>query len=404
MKAVMYGAGNIGRGFIAKRFFLTGYETVFIDVNESLVEGLKKEGKYPIFVTRGDHYDTEWVENVTAVNGRDAEAASDEIASCDVMATALGVNVLPFVAKIIASAIEKRYAAGKRPLNILICENLIGSGKYLRGLVEPFIPEGLKDYFENSIGFVSVSVCITVPPTAEKFLKVNSLAVCSDVYSELPADAEAFRPAGGEIPKVDGLVPFSPFSFYIERKLLIHNLGHATMAYLGRLRGHKYIYEAAADPFVKYILFRTLCESARALSLRHSVPLEDLMKFIRNLVTRLDNPLLDDTVFRVGKDPKRKLSAGDRLGGAYKMCREQGIIPAHIAVAVAAGYLFDPEEDAIALEVSGCAKNEGIAVALEKYSGITDPADVAMIGKFYEMLKNGADFGEFVTELDRLTE
>ena len=86
------------------------------------------------------------------------------------------------------------------------------------------------------------------------------------------------------------------------------------------------------------------------------------------------------------------------------MCREQGIIPAHIAVAVAAGYLFDPEEDAIALEVSGCAKNEGIAVALEKYSGITDPADVAMIGKFYEMLKNGADFGEFVTELDRLTE
>ena len=43
MKAVMYGAGNIGRGFIAKRFFLTGYETVFIDVNESLVEGLKKE-------------------------------------------------------------------------------------------------------------------------------------------------------------------------------------------------------------------------------------------------------------------------------------------------------------------------------------------------------------------------
>ncbi len=135
MKAVMYGAGNIGRGFIAKRFFLTGYETVFIDVNESLVEGLKKEKKYPIFVTRGDHYDTEWVENVTAVNGRDAEAASNEIASCDIMATALGVNVLPFVAKIIASAIEKRYAAGKRPLNILICENLIGSGKYLLSLI-----------------------------------------------------------------------------------------------------------------------------------------------------------------------------------------------------------------------------------------------------------------------------
>ena len=401
MKAVMYGAGNIGRGFIAKRFFLSGYETVFIDVNEAVVNAIAEAKKYPIFVTRGDHYETEWIENVTAVNGRDPEVVSDEIAGCEVVATALGVNILPYVAKNFALAIEKRYKAGAKPLNILICENLIGSGDYLKGLVEPHIPEYLRDYFENSIGFVSVSVCITVPPTAEKFLETSPVAVCSDVYNELPADADAIK---GEAPKVDGLVPFSPFRFYIERKLLIHNMGHATMAYLGYQKGYNYIYEVAEDPEIKYFLFRALTESSRALAKRHNVPLEQLMRFCENLVTRLDNPLLDDTLLRVGKDTKRKLSSGDRLTGAFKMCREQGITPAHIAVSIAAALLFDEPGDPIALEVSAYAKENGVAAALEKYCEITDEADIALVEKFYNMLRAKAPFGEFVKELNKICE
>ena len=33
-KAVMYGAGNIGRGFITQLFSKSGYETALIDVNK----------------------------------------------------------------------------------------------------------------------------------------------------------------------------------------------------------------------------------------------------------------------------------------------------------------------------------------------------------------------------------
>ena len=53
MKAVMYGAGNIGRGFIAQRFYLSGYHTTFIDVNADVVNAINEAGKYPIYVTRG---------------------------------------------------------------------------------------------------------------------------------------------------------------------------------------------------------------------------------------------------------------------------------------------------------------------------------------------------------------
>ncbi len=217
MKAVMYGAGNIGRGFIGQRFYVSGYHTTFIDVNSAVVDALNKEGKYPIYVTRGTEYVPEWVGDLDAVNGRDESAVINAIAETDIMATALGVNILPLVAPLIAKSVEARMRRDSRPLNILICENLIGSNEYLHGLVEKYIPEDVKEYFDTSIGFVCVSVGRTVPPTPAKFLEKYSLAVCAEPYSELPVDLAGFRPLqdSPELPEIEGLVAFTPFNFFI---------------------------------------------------------------------------------------------------------------------------------------------------------------------------------------------
>ena len=88
MNAVMYGGGNIGRGFIGALLSQSGYRVTFIDVAAPVVEHLQKNECYPIrYVFSGGHEDV-LVENVTAVNGNDMEAASDAIANCDIMATA----------------------------------------------------------------------------------------------------------------------------------------------------------------------------------------------------------------------------------------------------------------------------------------------------------------------------
>lgn len=399
MKAVMYGAGNIGRGFIAQRFYLSGYHTTFIDVNADVVNAINEAGKYPIYVTRGTEYVPEWVENVDAVNGRDEEAVIDTIANADILATALGVNILPFVAPLIAKAVLRRKAQSGRGINILICENMIGSNEYLHGLVEPHIPAEEKEFFEQNVGFVCVSVGRTVPPTPEEFKAQYPLAVCAEPYSELPVDAAGFRPVGCEMPPIKELVPFSPFAFFIERKLLIHNMGHALMAYMAYQKGYNYIFEAATDGEIKYILTRALLESARALAKRHGAPMDDTMQFVEDLMVRFENKLLVDSLDRVGRDPKRKLSATDRLVGAFNMVREQGGIPAHIAVGVAAGYLFDMESDAAAVEISTYAKENGIEKALAAYSGITAAEDVAMIKTFYDMFVAKAPFAAFVETL-----
>lgn len=398
MKAVMYGAGNIGRGFIGQRFYLSGYETTFIDVNEAVVNELNAQKKYPIYVTRGTEYVPEWVENVNAVNGKDEAAVVKTIAECDIMATALGVNILPFVAPLLAKAVLARKALGK-PLNILICENMIGSNEYLHGLVEPHIPAEDKAWFEENIGFVCVSVGRTVPPTPAEFKEKYALAVCAEPYSELPVDAAGFRPVGCEMPPIKELVPFSPFAFFIERKLLIHNMGHALMTYMAYQKGYNYIFEAATDGEIKYILTRALLESARALAKRHGAPLDDTMQFVEDLMVRFENKLLVDSLDRVGRDPKRKLSEHDRLVGAFKMVREQGMIPAHIAVGIAAGYLFDMPTDAAAVEITDYVKANGLTAALAKYSNITDEKDVAMIRKFYDLFVEKAPFSAFVETL-----
>ena len=116
-------------------------------------------------------------------------------------------------------------------------------------------------------------------------------------------------------------------------------------------------------------------------------------------MVRFENQLLVDDLLRVGKATKRKLSAGDRLVVAFKMVREQGGVPAHFAVGIAAGYLFDDERDPIAVEVSSYAKENGLKAALAKYSDITDEADVAMIQTFYDMFLEKAPFEKFVEVL-----
>jgi mannitol-1-phosphate 5-dehydrogenase len=123
------------------------------------------------------------------------------------------------------------------------------------------------------------------------------------------------------------------------------------------------------------------------------------MQFVEDLMVRFENKLLVDSFDRVGRDPKRKLSENDRLVGAFKMVKEEGSVPAHIAVGIAAGYLFDIPSDSAAVEISGYAKEHGLAAALEKYSNITDAEDVAMIKTFYDMFREKAPFEKFVEKL-----
>ena len=135
MKAVMYGGGNIGRGFIGLLFSQSGYDVTFIDVAEPVVDALNREKRYPVRYVSTDKKEDIFVEPVSAVNGNDAELAAQTIADADIMATAVGVRILKFIAPNIAAGIRMRMQKGGKPLDIIICENLIDADKLLDSLI-----------------------------------------------------------------------------------------------------------------------------------------------------------------------------------------------------------------------------------------------------------------------------
>ena len=334
MNAVRYGGGHIGRGFIGALLSQSGYRVTFIDVAAPVVEHLQKNECYPIrYVFSGGHEDV-LVENVTAVNGNDTEAASDVIANCDIMATAVGARILKFIIPNIVSGLRKRWAMGDKPLNIIVCENLMDANLVVEGMIKEQLTEEEKAMFDKTVGLVEASIGRMVPVQTEEMKDGEPMRVCVERYGFLPTDKAAFK---GEIPAIKNMVPFAPFDFYIKRKLYIHNMGHATCAYLGDLLGLEYIYQSIDVADVRILVQNAMIESAVALSKKYGVPMEDIVMHITDLLNRFTNAALMDTCARVGGDPGRKLSPDDRLIGSSTLALAQGITPAYIAVGAAAG-------------------------------------------------------------------
>jgi mannitol-1-phosphate 5-dehydrogenase len=175
----------------------------------------------------------------------------------------------------------------------------------------------------------------------------------------------------------------------------MHNMSHALTAYFGYLRGYTYIWEANADADIRGFATKALAEASLALSKEYGVSIEELKAFSDNLIERFDNKLLGDTIERVGKDTKRKLSVNDRLVGAALLCEKLGISATYITAGIAAGLLFAPESDESAIEVAKDAKENGVFHALATYCGIGEDAPLAKAVKaYYEKLAAKKPFAE----------
>ena len=388
-QAVIYGAGNIGRGFIGQLFHASGYKTAFVDVNQEVIEHLNTIGKYPIFITDGDRYKTYTVENVRGINGHDTVAVANAIAEADIMATAVGVNVLSRIALPIAEGVKERIKRGvAEPLNIIICENMIRADHYLREQVKQYLSDSEQAYFDSHVGTVEPSIGRMVPATPVEIREKEPLAVCVEPYCTLPVDRNGFL---GEIPEIVNMVPFSPFDFHICRKLYMHNMSHALVAYLGDRRGYEFIWQAVADADIRSIASMALDEISRAMSQEYNVPLQELQAFGNELLYRYENRLLGDTVARVGKDTERKLGAKDRFGGALKLCEKHGITPSAMLVGYSAGFLFAPEGDDASASIKKDAEAKGVCttVTTRLALSLSDEA-LASIDRLYRLLRENS--------------
>ncbi len=360
-KALIYGAGNIGRGFIGQLFSQSGYDVVFIEVNSETVDELNRKKCYPIRIVASNKNEIVQIENVRAVNGLDSAAVINEIANADLMATCVGVNNLPRIASTLALGICQRLSNDNQiPLDILICENKMNGDTYLRGLIEKEIPLDLQAEFHNKIGFVETSIGRMVPAPTENQQKENPLLISVEPYCELPVDSAAFR---APVPEINSMIPYHPFSFYIQRKLYIHNTGHAVCSYLGWICGYTYVYEAMSDKRIISIVRQCMLEAAHALADSFSLQPEELGAYVEDLIVRFANEGLRDPIKRVCSQPERKLQREDRFWGALELCLKSGILPKGICTGIAAALSYSPSDDASAVQFH----NDIVSLGVDKF-------------------------------------
>ncbi len=337
-KAVMLGAGNVGRGFIGQLLCLWGFETTFIDIDEQLVRQINHDREYPIVLLSDTSDETFIVRHVSALSGRQAGQAARAISEADLMAVSVGANALPAVMDQLAQGIKLRCDRHKPPLNILICENLMDARLYISNLLLERLSGKYALYFNENIGLVETSIGRMIPVQTPEMKRFHPLSIHAESFCELPVDKNAFK---GDVPPFPRMKPYSPFSFYVKRKMFVHNMGHTAAAYLGSRKGYTFIWEAIGDSAIRKIVTKAMLESARALSKAYSEPFPQLEGHVYDLLARFGNKKLEDTIARVGRDLPRKLGDNERFFGAARFCADQGVDNRHILLCLQAALRFE---------------------------------------------------------------
>jgi len=370
MRAIHFGAGNIGRGFIGKILADAGWSVTFADVNETLVGLIARDGRYPVDIV-GTESRREEVTGVTAVSsiGDDIVAL---IASADLVTTAVGPAVLPKIAPTLARGLEARIAAGTHgPLNVIACENTIRGTTQLKEAVFARLPAAIATVVEMEVGFADSAVDRIVPPAPP--VEGEPLAVTVEEFSEWVVDRTQLRGWTHDIP---GMELTDNLMAFIERKLFTLNTGHAITAYLGFIEGLPTIRDAIEDEAIRATVKAAMEESGAVLIRRYGFDPVKHAAYIDKILGRFANPFIRDDVARVGREPLRKLGKGDRLIRPLLGTLEYGLPHANLVKGIAAALHYRNDADPQAVEMQAAIAEFGVAAAVDRFSGNALPAEV----------------------------
>lgn len=379
--AVQFGAGNIGRGFIGAVLSQSGYKVVFADVNKEIVDRINADRQYTVHIKDVDSEDI-LISGVSAVDSS-TDAVVDVIKEAEILTTAVGLRILPFIAPAIAKGIVARKEAGiEAPLNIIACENGLMASSRLKEAVLSHLDEAQTEWCLAHTGFPNCSVDRIVPPVRSE----NPIDVAVEKYYEWNVEEKAFV---GKAPEIAGMNMADNLLAYIERKLFTLNTGHAITAYLGKMKGRLTILESIETPEIYAVVHAAMQQSGEALVKQFGFDHEAHFKYIEKIIKRFHNPYLKDDVTRVGREPIRKLSPDDRLIKPVMTAKSFGLPYDKILLGVGAALHFNNPEDPQSVQLMEKIATGGLVPAISDVTGIKsgDPMLQEIVNAYKEVEK-----------------
>ncbi len=378
-RAVQFGAGNIGRGFIGGLLHDSGYHVVFADVVESVIDEINDKGEYKIFI-KDVNLNTINIDNISGVLST-SDQIYKEIEQAEIITTAVGPVVLEKIAPTIAKGIQSRISKEiKTPLNIIACENAVYASNLLKESVCRYLNDQEKIFLEEFIGFPNCSVDRIVPPSRNE----NMLDVTVEDFYEWNVEKIGFRQ---EIPSIIGMNLADNLLAYVERKLFTLNTGHAITAYLGVANNISTIDKSIENEEILKTVRGAMQESGNGLIDKFGFDKEEHYKYIEKIIERFKNPYLNDDVKRVGREPLRKLSPNDRLIKPLLTAVEYGHSVDNIIKGIGAALSYFSESDTQSVELKQKIENLGVKKTIEEITGIVDQSIIEKIVWEYSQIK-----------------
>jgi mannitol-1-phosphate 5-dehydrogenase len=381
--AVHFGAGNIGRGFIGNLLYHSGYETCFVDVNAEIVDLLNEKKEYRVVLAEPSQKEV-LIKNVRAINSAlNPSHVVEAIVEADLVTTAVGPNILPLIANLIADGLRKRVAVSDKPLNIIACENMIGGSSLLKEKVFEKLAMEEQAQFDGRFGFPDSAVDRIVPNQTNE----DKLMVKVEPFYEWVVEETKIV---GEKPEINGITYVQELVPYIERKLFTVNTGHALAAYFGYYFGVDTINSAMENARISELVEGSLMESGEFLVKKYGFHQEEHKKYIEKILQRFSNSYIVDEVTRVARSPIRKLGTNDRLvSPARQYLDVVGKEPTYLLKGIAAALLYDFQGDEEAVKVQQTISEQGIDSALEAFTQLKPESPLFKgIVEQYQQLKN----------------
>lgn len=361
MKAVHFGAGNIGRGFIGQLLHQNGFEICFVDTNAELISQLNQDGGYRIDIM-DEQETTVFVDRISALNSlTETEKVITAIKEADILTTSVGANNLVKIAPTIAKGLSERFKQ-KRSINILANENAINASNILKEAVYKTLSQQEAAVYDDYAYFANTAID---RQSLGKVVEGKAVAVVEPYY-EWVINRKQLDPATPfemkHVVLIDDMQP------YIERKLYIVNAAHAAIAYLGDLHGYQTIQEAIRDAEIVKVVNQFLAENSAYFVQKYRFDSAELQRFIEKTLKRQGNQKLSDEIIRVGGSPIRKLGPNDRLVAPVVKLEALGLPYETGVKVIAAGYHYHHSNDSEAEKIHALIEEKDLKATIKKIS------------------------------------
>jgi mannitol-1-phosphate 5-dehydrogenase len=369
MRAVHFGAGNIGRGFIGETLAANGFGIDFVDVNDTIITALDERGEYDIQLAAPGQKKIH-IANVTGINnGKNPEKVVEAIKTTNMVTTAIGPKILPLIAPLIAEGLTARVKENHEPLDVIACENMIGGSQFLKKEVYKHLDDAAKADVDKYIGFPNAAVDRIVPIQHHE----DPLFVSVEDFKEWVIDESQMKNPAIHLEGVHYAPDLEP---YIERKLFSVNTGHATVAYTGKSLGYETIGEAVKDERVVDQATRVLAETRSLLLAKWDFTKEELEDYHAQVLNRFKNPYISDDIARVGRTPIRKLGYNERFIRPIRELKERGLDYSALLETVGKIYHFDEPKDAESVKLMQMLKDEPVKEVVLETTGLKDDPEL----------------------------